>query len=96
MYGYYLPCVKYNHKVNSELPRKKTFSTYQEEPVRLDTRRDITMLMIYLAMLEGEQDKLKMTELYEEFRYDCLHVALKITNNMAMSEDAVHNAILGV
>jgi RNA polymerase sigma-70 factor, ECF subfamily len=54
------------------------------------------MLMIYLAMLEDEQDKKKMTELYEEFRYDCLHVALKITNNMAMAEDAVHDAFLAV
>lgn len=54
------------------------------------------MLMIYLAMLDGEQDKKKMTELYEEFRYDCLHVALKITNNQAMAEDAVHDAFLAV
>jgi RNA polymerase sigma-70 factor (ECF subfamily) len=52
--------------------------------------------MIYLAMLEDEQDKIKMTELYEEFRYDCLHVALKITHNMAMAEDAVHDAFLSV
>lgn len=54
------------------------------------------MLMIYLAMLKDEQDKIKMTELYEEFRYDCLHVALRITNNMAMAEDAVHDAFLSV
>ncbi len=54
---------------------------------------DNTILPIYLAMLEDEQDKKKITELYEEFLYACLHVALKITNNITMAEDAVLSVI---
>ncbi len=47
-------------------------------------------------MFENEQDKKKLEELYEEFRFDCIHVALRITNNQMMAEDAVHDAFLAV
>jgi len=54
------------------------------------------MLMFYLAMLETEEEQATFEEIYEEFRYGCLHVALIITKNLAMAEDAVHNAFLSV
>lgn len=54
------------------------------------------MLMFYLSMLESEADKQTFSELYEEFRYPCLHVALRITKNQAMAEDAVHNAFVAL
>ena len=42
------------------------------------------MLMFYLAMLETEEEQATFEEIYEEFRYSCLHVALIITKNQAM------------
>jgi RNA polymerase sigma-70 factor (ECF subfamily) len=54
------------------------------------------MIAIYLSMLDTEEDKQTFTEIYEQLKLPCYHVALKITNNTAMAEDAVHNAFLAV
>lgn len=55
------------------------------------------MLAFYLSMLETEQERNKMTEIYEEHKHALLLCALKITgNNQAMAEDAVHNAFLSI
>lgn len=54
------------------------------------------MLSLYLTMLESEEDKITLSQLYEETKYTCLHVAIKITKDKAMAEDAVHNAFLEV
>jgi RNA polymerase sigma-70 factor (ECF subfamily) len=37
-----------------------------------------------------------LAELYEQFRYDCLHVAMGILRNQHLAEDAVHDAFLSV
>lgn len=47
-------------------------------------------------MLETEQERNKMTEIYEEHRHALLLYALKITRNQAMAEDAVHNAFISI
>lgn len=47
-------------------------------------------------MFNNEQEKKRLEELYEAFRYDCLHVALRITKNQMIAEDAVHDAFLAV
>ncbi len=55
------------------------------------------LLTIYINMLETEQERNKMTEIYEEHRHALLLYALKVTgNNQAMAEDAVHNAFLSI
>jgi RNA polymerase sigma-70 factor (ECF subfamily) len=54
------------------------------------------MLAFYLAMLESEEDKNSFTKLYEQFRFPCYHVALKITQSRELAEDAVHNAFIAV
>lgn len=48
------------------------------------------------AMFKEEREKKKLGELYEKFRFDCIHVALRITNNQMMAEDAVQDAFLAV
>jgi RNA polymerase sigma-70 factor, ECF subfamily len=47
-------------------------------------------------MFENEQDNKRLEELYEEFRFDCINIALRITNNLMMAEDAVQDAFLAV
>ena len=54
------------------------------------------MLAIYLSILDTEQEKNKMGELYEANKAIMLRYALKITQNQAMAEDAVHNAFLSI
>ncbi len=47
-------------------------------------------------MFENDQEKKRLEELYEELRFDCINVALRITKNPAMAEDAVQDAFLSV
>jgi len=54
------------------------------------------MLAIYLSMLDTEQERKKMTDLYEEHKYALLHYAMKIMRNQDMAEDAVHNAFISI
>ena len=41
-------------------------------------------------------DKDKIADIYEELRLICYHVALAVTKDHAMADDAVHNAFLAV
>lgn len=54
------------------------------------------MLYLYLFMLETENEKLTFTQIYEETRHACYHMALLSTKNHTMAEDAVHNAFISV
>ena len=54
------------------------------------------MLTFYLSIIDNEEDKRTFAEIYEQLKLICHHVALKITNNHALAEDAVHNAFLAV
>ena len=54
------------------------------------------MFGLYLTLLETEEDKLLFTEFYENQKKSCLYIAMKITHNQAMAEDALHNAFLRV
>lgn len=55
------------------------------------------MLIFYIAMLETEQERKKMADIYEEHKHALLMYALKITGyNQAMAEDAVHNAFISI
>lgn len=54
------------------------------------------LLTIYLSMLDSEQERIKMTDLYNEHKYVLLRYALKITGNQSMAEDAMHNAFISI
>ncbi|MFJ7917373.1 MULTISPECIES: RNA polymerase sigma factor [unclassified Lysinibacillus] len=55
------------------------------------------MLAFYISLLETEQERDKMAEIYEEHRHSLLKYALKITShNQEMAEDAVHNAFISI
>jgi RNA polymerase sigma-70 factor (ECF subfamily) len=55
------------------------------------------LLAFYISMLETEQEREKMTEIYEEHRHALLKYAFKITSyNKEMAEDAVHNAFISI
>ena len=54
------------------------------------------LLTIYLSMLDTEQERKKMTDLYEDHKYALLMYAKKIMGNQSMAEDAVHNAFISI
>ena len=54
------------------------------------------MLTIYLSVLDTDQERKKMTSLYEEHKYVLLRYAIKITGSQSMAEDAVHNTFISI
>lgn len=47
-------------------------------------------------MLDTEQERKKVRDLYEEHRYLLLHYAVRIVNNQEMAEDALHSAFISI
>ena len=54
------------------------------------------MLFIYLSSLDTDEEKVKLSEIYETHKFTMLRYALSITKNNEMAEDAVHNAFLSI
>ena len=52
------------------------------------------MLMILLAALDTEEERIKMADLYHQHLDKLMRVALSITGNHDMAEDAVQNTFL--
>ena len=50
------------------------------------------MLMIYLQMIEGDEDKIKFEELYLTYRGLMYKVSFDILQNTQDAEDALHEA----
>jgi RNA polymerase sigma-70 factor (ECF subfamily) len=47
-------------------------------------------------MIEDEQERLKIADIYEKYRHKCLHIALNIVKNQQMAEDAVEDSFIEV
>ena len=54
------------------------------------------MLSFYLSMLDSEQEREKMAEIYENHRYPLLMYAMKILKNQELAEDAVHTTFIAI
>ncbi|MBA1334991.1 MAG: RNA polymerase ECF-type sigma factor [Firmicutes bacterium] len=54
------------------------------------------MLPIYLAMLEGDEEKNKFESLYVTYRKLMFYVANRILNDESLAEDAVHQAFVKI
>lgn len=54
------------------------------------------MLMIYLAALDSDEERVKMADLYNNHNKRLMSVALTKTHNQDMAEDAVHSTFLAV
>lgn len=54
------------------------------------------MLLIFLGMLETEDDKSKFVLLYEEYRYFLYHIAYSILHNKESAEDIVQQTFLKI
>ncbi len=52
--------------------------------------------MIYLMMIEGEEDKRKFVIIYEKYRCLMLKVAYDILKDNFLAEDAVHEAFIKI
>ena len=53
-------------------------------------------MLIYLQMIESEEDKSKFEKLYNQYRHLMFSVANKILNNQYDAEDAVHQAFVSI
>ena len=51
-------------------------------------------MLIYLQMIESEEDKSKFIQIYTKYRNLMFHVARQILGNDSDAEDAVHEAFL--
>jgi len=51
-------------------------------------------MLIYLQMIENEEEKLKFIQIYEKYKDLMFYVAKRILGNDADAEDAVHEAFL--
>lgn len=54
------------------------------------------MLMFYLSMFESDDDKQTFENLYLKYRKIAFRAAMRVSNNHAMAEDAVHNGFLKI
>jgi RNA polymerase sigma-70 factor (ECF subfamily) len=55
-----------------------------------------TLLSYYLSVLETEQERKRMSDIYEAFQLTCLYAARSVTQDKELAEDAVHNAFLNL
>ena len=54
------------------------------------------MLLIYLSLLEKETDRKRFADVYEANKFSLLSKAKSITKDIALAEDAVHNAFINI
>jgi RNA polymerase sigma-70 factor (ECF subfamily) len=57
---------------------------------------DKIMFFIMLSTIEDEQERIRIADIYEKHRYACLHIAMGITRNQQMAEDAVQDAFIEI
>ena len=53
-------------------------------------------MLIYLQMIESEEDKSKFEAIYNKYRYLMFSVANRVLNNQYDAEDAVHQAFISI
>ncbi|GHV08562.1 hypothetical protein FACS1894217_11220 [Clostridia bacterium] len=54
------------------------------------------LLFVYMSMLETDDERMKLADLYERNKYACLRTALAILHDQSRAEDALHSAFLSV
>lgn len=54
------------------------------------------LLQIYLSMLDTEQEKKQMEQIYEEYKNEFFMYAMKILRNKDLAYDAVHSTFLAI
>jgi RNA polymerase sigma-70 factor (ECF subfamily) len=59
-------------------------------------KRGVVMFFIMLSMIEDERERLKIADIYKEYHHICLHIAMGITHNQQIAEDAVQDAFVEV
>ena len=55
-----------------------------------------TIQMIYLMIIDSEENKRKFVVLYEKYRYLLMKVAYDVLGDNYLAEDAVHEAFIKV
>lgn len=53
-------------------------------------------MLVYLLMIDSEEDRILFAELYEEYSAQMAWKAMEMLNNHYDAEDAVHNAFVGI
>ena len=57
---------------------------------------EVAVMLIYLQLIETEEDKSKFEEIYTEYRYLMQFLAYKRLHNIQDSEDAVHQVFVKI
>lgn len=54
------------------------------------------MVSIFLTLIDDENDKIKFSQIYDEYKKQMWYAANEILNDRFLAEDAVHDAFLGI
>lgn len=54
------------------------------------------MLILYLALIDSDEDKIRFTKLYEQYRHLMFYIAQEILKDEQLSEDAVQESFLRI
>lgn len=82
-------------RINAQLPTAAPCKTARWK-TQISKEGWAEMLPIYLAMIDGEEEKSKFESLYLTYRKLMFHVANGILNDEGLAEDAVHQAFLKI
>ena len=53
-------------------------------------------MLLYLSMLDTQEEKDKFTEVYEQYQHFCWYVAYQLLGDAHLAEDAVQDAFLAL
>jgi RNA polymerase sigma-70 factor (ECF subfamily) len=54
------------------------------------------MLIYYLSLLDADEDRQTFEKVYEQYKAVALRAAFRVTRDLALAEDAVHNGYLQI
>lgn len=54
------------------------------------------MIFLYMSLVDDEVSKIKIEEIYNNYKNQMFYAAYKILNDRSLAEDAVHDAFLGI
>lgn len=56
----------------------------------------INIMLLFLALIDTQEDKIRFEELYEAYRYPMFYTAFKILGDHGQAEDAVQDALIRI
>lgn len=82
--------------INLQLKYFYVFVTIGTGTFVMTHRKAWEQQMIYLMMIDAEEDKQKFAILYETYRHLMMKVALNVLKDTFLAEDAVHESFIKI